>query len=195
MLACMRQLTVRADAELVERVKAPATGQGRSMNDYVTAVLDAATDPDLAGDEAARVRERLSQAGLLAASALRRQRPDSEQAAAARVAAAGGTPLSELVERGRGERLRRLLGADFEADYFGVPGEEARLMAVVPTAGVLERAARLCAVHGLRAFDAVQLGSALAVRDVEPACDAFAVFDERLRPVAAAEGFALVPPV
>lgn len=71
------------------------------MNDYVTAVLDAATNPDLAGDDAARLRERLGRAGLLAPAGRRRQRPSGEQVARARAAAARGTPLSRLVEEGR----------------------------------------------------------------------------------------------
>jgi hypothetical protein len=45
------------------------------MNDYVTAVLDAATNPGLAGGEAERLRERLDQAGLLAEPGERRSRP------------------------------------------------------------------------------------------------------------------------
>lgn len=61
----MAQITVRADDELVARVKAGAERAGRSMNEFVVRVLDAATDPDLAGDEADRVRERLIAAGLL----------------------------------------------------------------------------------------------------------------------------------
>ncbi|MDQ6783137.1 MAG: hypothetical protein M3063_06800 [Actinomycetota bacterium] len=48
-------------------------------------------------------------------------------------------------------------------------------------------------MHGLRAYDAVQLGSALAVRDVEKGCRSVAAFDAGLRRAAAAEGFALVP--
>ncbi|MGI8751497.1 MAG: toxin-antitoxin system HicB family antitoxin [Acidimicrobiales bacterium] len=93
----MGQITVRAGDEIVQRVKEDAASQGRSMNDYVTAVLDAATNPNLAGDEASRVRERLARAGLLAPSAVRRQRPAAEAVAAARIAAGRGTSLSELV--------------------------------------------------------------------------------------------------
>jgi plasmid stability protein len=95
------QLTVRAPDELVARVKAVAAAQHRSMNDYVAAVLQAATDPDLAGDEAGRVRERLGRAGLLVTSVPRQVRPSPEQVAAARAVAGRGTPLAELVELGR----------------------------------------------------------------------------------------------
>jgi predicted nucleic acid-binding protein len=55
--------------------------------------------------------------------------------------------------------------------------------------------ARLCAVHALRAYDAVQLACALAARDAVPECQTFAAFDRQLRAAAAAEGFALVPSV
>lgn len=71
------------------------------MNDYVTAVLDAATNPDLADGEAEVLRERLARAGLLAPTGKTRQRPPVERVAAARAAAARGTPLSQLVDQGR----------------------------------------------------------------------------------------------
>jgi uncharacterized protein len=87
----------------------------------------------------------------------------------------------------------RLLTADFEADYFGTDSESPRFAAVVATGILLDEAARLCASHGLRAYDAVQLSSALAVRRVDESCTAFAAFDRSLRTAAAAEGFALVP--
>jgi hypothetical protein len=54
----MSQMTVRASDDVMRRVKAAAQREGRSMNDYVTAVLDAATNPDLADDAAERIRER-----------------------------------------------------------------------------------------------------------------------------------------
>jgi predicted nucleic acid-binding protein len=87
----------------------------------------------------------------------------------------------------------RLLTADFEADYFGTDDEPPRFAAVAVTGSVLDEAARLCAAHGLRACDAVQLSSALAVRQADEDCTAFAAFDRSLRTAAAAEGFDLVP--
>ncbi len=60
---------------------------------------------------------------------------------------------------------------------------------------VLEGAARLCAVHGLRAYDAVQLACASVARDAVPECQTFPAFDRHLRGAAAAEGFSLVPAV
>jgi uncharacterized protein len=87
----------------------------------------------------------------------------------------------------------QLLTAEFEADYFGTENEPPRFASVTITDRVLDEAARLCAVHGLRAYDGVQLSSAMATREADPACQTFAVFDLALRGAAAAEGFALVP--
>lgn len=100
------QITVRAHAELVDRVKAASSQAGRSMNDYVTAVLDAATDPSLAGSLAESVRDRLQRAGLLVDPAhpggeAPPQMVDAERLAAARRRAGRGTPLAHLVADGR----------------------------------------------------------------------------------------------
>lgn len=98
----MAQVTWRAPDELVERVRAVATADGRSMNDYLTRVMRALTDPDLADDGMARIRERLARAGLLAGSGLPRQRPPADQVEAARRAAGSGVPLSRFVRDDRG---------------------------------------------------------------------------------------------
>jgi len=87
----------------------------------------------------------------------------------------------------------RVLTAEFEADYFGTDEELPRFVAVRTTAEVLDHAAHVCAVHGLRAYDGVQLSSALAARHADPTCVQFAAFDRSLRAAAAAEGFALLP--
>ena len=87
----------------------------------------------------------------------------------------------------------RLLTSAFEADWSGTEEEPPRFSVVTPTVAVLDGAARLCAVHGLRAHDAVQLASALAVRDAVPECQTFAAFDRQLRAAAAAEGFTPAP--
>jgi len=87
----------------------------------------------------------------------------------------------------------RLLTADFEADYFGTNSALPRFAAVATTGRLLDEAARLCASHGLRAYDAVQLSSALAVRRVDATCMTFAAFDRPLRTAAATEGFQLLP--
>ena len=94
----MAQITVRTSDDLIDRVKAAAAESSRSMNEYVEFVLRAATDPDLATQEADRVRARLRLAGLLAEQpGTGDPGPDPDAVAAARRRAGRGTPLSEVV--------------------------------------------------------------------------------------------------
>jgi plasmid stability protein len=98
----MFQLTLRVPDDLIGRLKDAAQEHGRSLNGWATDVLTAAVDPELAGDEAARVRERLARAGLLATGAPRTgPRPDPDAVARARAAAGRGTPLAEIVAEER----------------------------------------------------------------------------------------------
>jgi plasmid stability protein len=98
----MAQVTLRIPDELLDRLKQVCAAQGRSLNNWAAAVLSAAVDPDLAGDEAQRTRERLARAGLLLdLGGRRRRRADGAAAARARAAAGRGRPLSDLVEEGR----------------------------------------------------------------------------------------------
>src|SRR5664280_311658 len=87
----------------------------------------------------------------------------------------------------------QVLVEEFEADFFGTPDEPPRFAVVTLSANVLDGAAQLCAVHGLRGYDAVQLSCALAVRRIDSACSTLAAFDRVLRVAAAMEGFALLP--
>jgi hypothetical protein len=99
----MPQVTWRTDDDLFARVRHAAASSGRSVNEWITRVLDAATNPDLADSEIDRVRERLSRAGLLEEPSDRSvTRPPADALADARRAAALGTPLSKLVIDGRG---------------------------------------------------------------------------------------------
>ncbi len=98
----MRKVTLRLPDELVDRLKEAARAEERSVNGYATAVLAAAVDAELVGDEATRVRERLAQAGLLAPpSATARRRPSKAAVARARKRAGKGRALGELVSEGR----------------------------------------------------------------------------------------------
>ena len=97
----MQQVTWRAPDDLVERVRSVAARGGQSMNEFLTRVLDAATDPELGDSDAQRIRERLSQAGVLAPTGVARRRPDPQEVARARRAAGRGTPLADIVTRDR----------------------------------------------------------------------------------------------
>lgn len=81
-----------------------------------------------------------------------------------------------------------VLVADFEADYFGDADAPPRFSVVAVTASVLDTAAHLVGVHGLRAYDAMQLASALAVADAVPEGMDFLAYDGALSAAAAAEG-------
>ena len=97
----MAQLTIRTSEELLDRIRTAAASRGGSMNDFVTRVLDVATDPDLNTDETDRVRERLAHAGLLVTHKAPRCRPAGQAVAAARAAAGAGRPMSDLIGDGR----------------------------------------------------------------------------------------------
>jgi hypothetical protein len=72
------------------------------LNDYLTRLAEAAVDPELAGDDVERLRERLARAGLIVAPGPVRRRPDQKALAVARRRGGSGTPLSDLVKQGRG---------------------------------------------------------------------------------------------
>jgi hypothetical protein len=98
----MAQMTWRASEELLERVRQQAKAHGRSLNEWVTQILSAVTDPSTAGTEADQIRERLRAAGILENVEPRPPRPvNAKQLAAARRAAGRGTALSDLVTEGR----------------------------------------------------------------------------------------------
>lgn len=99
----MSQLTLRLSESLVADLKRAATASGKSVNAYAGEVLAAAVNPDLAGAEIERVRERLARAGLLATPASEGwNRPGPKELHRARAAAGRGRPLSEYVSEGRG---------------------------------------------------------------------------------------------
>lgn len=81
----------------------------------------------------------------------------------------------------------------FEADYAGAAASGTVLLPIAVTGLIIERASRLLASSGLRAYDALQLASAIAARDADPECSVFAAFDSELRTAAAQNGFTLVP--
>lgn len=82
----------------------------------------------------------------------------------------------------------------FEADRFGTPGTPARFAVIGATDDVLDHAARLTGSRGLRAYDAVQLASALALASADPRSSVFVAFDRTLREAAATEGLSTPRP-
>ncbi len=81
----------------------------------------------------------------------------------------------------------------FELDFHGDLNSGSHFTIVSPTEPVLVASAQEAARHALRAYDAVQLASALAVRELDPRCSHFACFDTELRRAASRAGFVLVP--
>ncbi len=81
----------------------------------------------------------------------------------------------------------------FESEWFGDDAREGLFAIVALCDAVLEEAARATAVHGLRAYDGVQLASALVARSADPAIDEFLCFDAALAGAARVEGFRVLP--
>lgn len=96
-------MTWRTTDEILAQVRRQAEAHGRSLNEWVSTVLEAASDPSNAGTQAEQVRERLARAGVLD-SVVEVPGPalDPTRVAAARARAGVGTPLSQLVTEGRG---------------------------------------------------------------------------------------------
>lgn len=101
----MATFSLRVPEELAQRARAAAADSGRSLNAWIVGVIEAATDPETADSELARMRERLGRAGLLwvpqepGAVA----RPPDEEMESVRERLGRGKPLSEYVSEGRGE--------------------------------------------------------------------------------------------
>jgi predicted nucleic acid-binding protein len=95
----------------------------------------------------------------------------------------------------RKHRLGQLSAADagvlisaFEADWYDATGP---FVPIAAGGAVLADAAALVGTHGLRAYDAVQLASAVAARAADPEVDTVLCFDADLSEAAAREGFGL----
>jgi HicB family len=95
------QMSLRLSDELAAHVRKQAAAAGQSVNGWITSVLAAAVDPELAGSEAERIRERLARAGLLVDSSTTSARPAPREVKRARATAGRGTPLERLVSDGR----------------------------------------------------------------------------------------------
>jgi len=79
--------------------------------------------------------------------------------------------------------------ADLDSSMHPSPTAEVTFHPVAVTTGVLDTAVTFCAIHGLRAYDAVQLASAVLARGADPTLTRLATYDVALSRAAAAEGF------
>lgn len=86
-----------------------------------------------------------------------------------------------------------ILLATFESEWVAAGDEGGPFQIIDVSHGILELAATSLARHPLRAYDALQLASAMAARDVDDGVTEFACFDRQLREAAVAEGFDLLP--
>lgn len=97
------QITWRADEALIARLRLHADHHGLSMNEFITQVMSAVTDPTFAASPAEQVRERLRSAGLLVE--LTHDDTDTDidwdEVERAGIRAARGRPLSQIVIEGR----------------------------------------------------------------------------------------------
>lgn len=83
--------------------------------------------------------------------------------------------------------------ATFESDWIQAGHDDGPFQIIDVSHGILELAASSLARHPLRAYDALQLASAMAAREVDEGVSEFACFDRQLREAASAEGFDLLP--
>ncbi|HEU4808871.1 MAG TPA: hypothetical protein VFT01_11465 [Homoserinimonas sp.] len=94
----MTQVSWRAPEALVERVQKTAAAQRRSMNEFITQVLDIATSPDGEDPEEVRLRARLERAGILVVPlSWNDVVVSADDLSAARAEAGAGTPLGDLI--------------------------------------------------------------------------------------------------
>jgi hypothetical protein len=86
-----------------------------------------------------------------------------------------------------------LLCADFAADVDGEGASGPRFSVIALVDEIVSTAARLVAIHAIRAYDAVQLATAIVVRTIAIDAIGFVTFDRNLHTAAASEGFTSLP--
>ena len=98
----MAQISLRISDSLAEQAKSEARRRQLSLNGYLTAILTAATDPELEGSDFERLRERFRRAGLLEeGQPPAGGRPPRNDVDGARTRASRGSSLSDLVSDDR----------------------------------------------------------------------------------------------
>jgi predicted nucleic acid-binding protein len=80
----------------------------------------------------------------------------------------------------------------FTSDFYDTTEARHRLSSLAVSARIINRAADLLGKHVLRAYDAVQLATALTLRTSDPETG-FACFDAQLITAGTAEGFHMLP--
>jgi hypothetical protein len=94
----MGQMSWRVTDEVLERVRRQAHAQGQSLNEWVTLVMQAASDPAYATTDAERIRERLAAAGILHVPTPVTRKAHSRKAVSkARAEAGEGRSLADIV--------------------------------------------------------------------------------------------------
>ncbi len=89
----------------------------------------------------------------------------------------------------------RVLCAAFAADLAGDDEAPPRFVSVALVEDVLDEAVAAVSRHRLRAYDGVQLASAMVARRAVADLNTFAAFDIALRGAASSEGFSVSPSV
>ena len=98
----MVQVTLRVDDDLAHQMKRIAAARGESVNAFASRVLSAAVDPEFAGTDADRLRERLTAAGLMSpATGPRAARPDPDFVREVQRAIKPGKSFSDYVPEDR----------------------------------------------------------------------------------------------
>lgn len=103
------------------------------------------------------------------------------------------TPLECHSALHRRYRQRPMLPADMAGAIDRIRMLVEHADTVSPSDELRRRAARLLAVHPLRAADALQLAAALLWCEEQPHGEGFVSLDARLREAAVKEGFAVLP--
>lgn len=86
----------------------------------------------------------------------------------------------------------RILIRQFEAEYSGTAAKPSEFEIIALTSVIVSQAASLVSAHPLRAYDAVQLASAMAARVVDASLNEFCAYDQQLTTAARAQGFVIV---
>lgn len=102
-MPAVEQFSVRLSDEHGRAVRRLAAARGASINQTFEDLVAAATDPALADDDRAALRERLARGGLVfdLTSLPDVAAPSEDEVARARAAAGRGTPLADLISEGR----------------------------------------------------------------------------------------------